>query len=172
MDSTSRIRFPGLRNRSIPRGLRLLLAVAIAALVQGSAIGRYGQVSAQGASGSISGDLYYPGDVTPAMDVYAFPVVNPSVAYAVHAAPGDKSYQMNGLPVGVYDVVAYQESTPAGGTAGGGYTQAVLCGFQAMCTDHSLVAVTVTGGAALTGIDPWDWNAPLGGFPTKPGDAR
>jgi hypothetical protein len=162
------VRVPLQRNKLHSQIGSLLLSLALAILLQGGS-----SVLAQAATGSIAGDLYYPpGDSIPALDIYAFPVGNSSVAFVVHAAPGDKSYQMTGLPVGVYDVVAYTESTQVGGTTGGGYTEAVLCGSQPACTNHSLVVVTVTGGASLTNIDPWDWNAPAGSFPPKPGDTR
>jgi hypothetical protein len=162
------VRVPVQGNKHHSQAGSLLLWLALAILLQGGS-----SVLAQAATGSIAGDLYYPpGESIPALGIYAFPVANSSVAYVVHTAPVDKSYEMSGLPVGVYEVVAYTESTQAGGTAGGGYTEAVLCGSQPACTDHSLVAVTVTGGASLTNIDPWDWNAPAGSFPPKPGDTR
>ena len=47
-------------------------------------------------------------------------------------------------------------------------SQAVPCGLSVTCTDHSLITVSVTAGATLTGIDPNDYYAPDGTYPPMP----
>jgi hypothetical protein len=144
------------------------IALLVSALVMCALRGGTGAAHGQGATGAIAGGLSYPSEGTPAMVVYAFPVDNSGIAFVVQTSNGDTTYAMNGLPVGVYDVVAYRGGSPAGSTAGGGYTAAVACGLQAGCDDHTLISVIVTGGAMLTSIDLRDWYAPEGTFPPKP----
>jgi hypothetical protein len=65
---------------------------------------------------------------------------------------------------GQYHVVAYPLDAPFGG----GYTQAVPCGLSVNCTDHSLIAVTVSAGQETANINPGDWYAPESSFPADP----
>jgi hypothetical protein len=55
---------------------------------------------------------------------------------------------------------------PAG--LAGGYTQAVPCGLSVNCTDHSLIPVQVNNGVVTQNINPGDWYAPEGSFPSYP----
>jgi hypothetical protein len=157
------------RLESFPRSLLPLVAVT-SLLIYGAASHPTWQALAQSATGSISGNLTYPADFVPGMVVYAFPVGVSGVAYAVHTTDGAGAYLMNNLPVGVYHVVAYVDSAAPGTTMAAGYTQAAVCGLQANCNDHSLLPVTVAGGSVLVNIDPDDWYAPDGSFPSKPGN--
>ena len=45
---------------------------------------------------------------------------------------------------------------------------AVMCGLDASCTDHTLVYVEVFAGQDSFGVDPQDWYAPEGAFPSNP----
>ena len=114
-------------------------------------------------TGSIAGNLSYPSEFIPAMQVVAFGLLS-NEWYVVNTAEGAGSYQLDNLPAGLYQVVSYV----AGGDLGGGYTPAVACGLSVNCTDHTLVAVEVVAGQVTTGIDPGDWYAPEGTFPPNP----
>lgn len=118
--------------------------------------------------GTVTGSLTYPADALPAMRVAFFPLDGSTTSYTDTAA-GQGTYSID-LPAGQYHVVAYSlggGSFPTG--LAGGYTQVVPCGFQASCTDHSLIPVTVVAGTTVTDVNPGDWYAPEGTFPPMPG---
>jgi hypothetical protein len=54
------------------------------------------------------------------------------------------------------------------GASPGVYSQYVLCGLRASCSDHTLIEVTVAAGQTRTGIDPSDWYYGEGGHPPRP----
>ena len=119
--------------------------------------------------GSISGSLNYPSESLPAMYVTAFQVGTQNYRYVI-TNEGQQTYQIDGLVPGSYHVVAYtigSQSFPAG--LAGGYTQAVPCGLNASCNDHSLIDVAVAAGQAVSGINPADWYLVDGAFPPFPG---
>jgi len=116
------------------------------------------------ASGGIAGQLSYPSSGIPPMMVVAFEVGSQNYHYVL-TLPDTSTYQINDLPPGTYYVVAYTQgdlSLP------GGYTQAVPCGLLATCTDHSLIPVEVKSGEVTQGINPGDFYAPDGTFPSAP----
>jgi len=120
-----------------------------------------------GLSGSISGNLGYPAEGIPPLAVVAFRVGGqPNEYYYVVTQQNQTSYQLDNLPPGSYYVVAYVMLQ--GNMLAGGYTQAVLCGLSANCTDHSLIPAAVNGGQLTSGISPTDWYAPPGTFPANP----
>ena len=117
--------------------------------------------------GTISGTLNYPADTIPALRVAAFELTSGQAIYT-DTSQGQNTYTLD-LPIGNYHVVAYS----LGGTGfptglGGGYTQAVPCGLSASCNDHSLITVTVTTGNTTANVDPTDWYADAGTFPSMP----
>lgn len=112
------------------------------------------------ANGSIAGSLSYPSSFIPAQTVVAFDTTS-SAYYFVQTAENQSTYQIDNIPAGTYYVVSY-----AGLSAG--YSQSVLCGLSAECTDHSLVPVTVTSGQITSDVNPQDWYAPEGSFPASP----
>jgi hypothetical protein len=121
--------------------------------------------------GSISGQLGYPSEVIPALRVVAFDLESDNFYY-VETAYNQSTYQITGLPVGTYHVVAYTlggGSFPAG--LAGGYTQAVPCGQTEECNDHSLIPVEVAPGQDTSGVKPNDWIFENSGFPSMPGPA-
>jgi hypothetical protein len=75
---------------------------------------------------------------------------------------------------GTYYVLAYVINPSQAGTPPdyyAAYSQAVLCGLQAGCDDHSLVPVEVQSGESVTDINPIDWYLPPGedaGWPEDP----
>ena len=124
---------------------------------------------ATGSTGSISGQLGYPSEVIPALRVVAFDS-NSDDFYYVETVYNQSAFQISGLPVGTYHVVAYTlggGSFPAG--LAGGYTQAVPCGQTQECTDHSLIPVDVTSGQDTPNINPQDWVFEENSFPPMPG---
>jgi hypothetical protein len=118
----------------------------------------------EGGVGSLSGTLAYPSSFIPAMNVVAFDTDSSAWFYVV-TQQNQQSYQIDGLPTGSYYVVAY----PVGdANYGGGYTVAVPCGLSVVCTDHSLLPAVVTAGQVTLEVDPQDFYADPGAFPTSP----
>jgi hypothetical protein len=78
-------------------------------------------------------------------------------------------YNLRDIPVGIYHVMAYvEDKSNAASAQGAGYSKAVLCGLEIICTDHSLIDVEVREGAIASDINPGDWYAPAGTFPPDP----
>jgi hypothetical protein len=116
-------------------------------------------------NGTITGHLSYPSEFIPTLKVVAFDVTDPSVYYFVETEMNQGEYVLQ-VPPGTYYIISYVDKKD--GTLGmpGAYSQFVPCGLQASCSDHSLIPVTVAAGQTVTGIDPADWYAPEGTFPT------
>jgi hypothetical protein len=114
-------------------------------------------------TGSISGDLSYPSEFIPEQYIVAFQVGSDAYYY-VGTARNQTTYQIANLPPGTYHVVAYLVD----GDLSAGYTHAVPCGLSVECNDHSLIDVPVAPGQDTGGIDPADWYAPDGAFPSNP----
>jgi hypothetical protein len=122
------------------------------------------------APGSITGTLGYPAEGLPAMRVTAFEVQTKQV-YFVDTVLNQNIFRLEDLPPGEYQVVAYSlggESFPTG--LAGGYTQYIICGAQANCTDHSLAPVAVLPGEDAFGIHVGDWPLAEGTYPPMPGE--
>ena len=122
-------------------------------------------------AGSLSGQLGYPSEAIPPLRVVAFDANSDDFFY-IETIYNQSTYQIAGLPVGTYHVVAYTlggGSFPAG--LAGGYTQAVLCGHTQECTDHSLISVDVVGGQDTPNVNPNDWYFVENAFPPMPGPA-
>lgn len=119
------------------------------------------------ANGSISGNLSYPSESIPPLNVVAYQVGTQNYQYVMTNA-GQSTYKIDNLSPGTYHVVAYPMG---GGGFAGGYTQAVPCGLGADCSDHTLINVKVTAGGTATDVNPSDWYAPQGAFPSFPGSS-
>jgi hypothetical protein len=121
-----------------------------------------GPASSEG-TGSITGSLSYPSEFIPPLRVFAYQVGSESYFY-VDTLKDQPTYQIDNLPAGYYQVVAYilNGGLPAG------YSQAVPCGLSVDCTNHDLIQVPVNSGQVVTGVDPGDWYAPEGTFPPPP----
>ena len=123
-------------------------------------------------TGAITGLASYPSEFIPPQRVIAFNQEDFSDYYVVEMSSGGE-FQLD-VPPGVYVVLAYPMNPSALGMApglAGAYTEAVLCGLQYGCDDHSLVSVTVAAGEATTEINPGDWYLPQGedaGWPPDP----
>jgi hypothetical protein len=125
--------------------------------------------------GTVTGNLSFPSSFIPAMRIAFFNLADGSVSYT-DTGMNQGTYSIN-LPAGSYHVISYPYSagmgkSPAGSPmegAAGGYTQFVLCGLTAACSDHTLIPVVVTAGQTIV-INPGDWYAPEGTFPAMPTD--
>jgi hypothetical protein len=113
-------------------------------------------------TGSISGILAYPSEGIPPLRVVAF--APDSSSFYIETGPGQNIYSIPNLPPGEYRVVAYTLD----GALSGGYSQAVPCGLNVECVDHSLIPVMVVAGQDVPNINPVDWYAPPGVFPPDP----
>lgn len=115
-------------------------------------------------SGSIAGQLNYPSNFIPSLVVTAFAADGSGNYYYVITNENSTTYQIDNLLPGNYYVVAYV----SGGGLQAGYTQAVICGLSAECSDHLLIPVPVNNGQVTNGVNPMDWYAPEGTFPAYP----
>ncbi len=128
-------------------------------------------------TGTITGTLSYPSEFLPHMRVVAFSLTD-GKAYFVDVDRGTFSID---VPAGTYYVVSYPyegvvgkmgqaDSYTLGGGSGlaGGYTEMVLCGLYVDCAPHTLIPVTVIAGQTVKDINPGDWYAPEGTFPSMP----
>jgi hypothetical protein len=118
-------------------------------------------------AGSISGTLFYPSESIPSLRIVAIKI--DTGEYFSTEIIDRNSFILNGLPEGKYHVIAYRiDPGAADSNLAGGYSQFVLCGQTADCTDHSLVDVDVKEGTVTANINPGDWYAPVGIFPSDP----
>lgn len=123
--------------------------------------------------GGISGKLSYPAEFVPPLTIVAYKENNDAMTgekYLVDTSKSQMSYTIENVPAGQYFVVAYlrQGTLPGINGLAAGYTQYILCGATASCTDHTLVAVPVTDGTITPNINPQDWYAPANSFPSEP----
>jgi hypothetical protein len=84
----------------------------------------------------------------------------------VQTAQNQSTYQMDGLKVGIYHVVAY--ALPDGKLAGR-YDQFYLCGLHQGCTDSNWVDVQVQAGCVTPNVDPGNWYIGAENYPPMPG---
>lgn len=116
-------------------------------------------------TGSITGRLSYPSEGLPPLRIVAFHL-DTSEYHSVEVY-NQINYRMDQIPTGRYVLVAYPiDSGP--NELSGGYSQAVLCGLTAQCTDHGLIVFEVKADQVTEGINPADWYAPAGAFPPQP----
>jgi hypothetical protein len=109
----------------------------------------------------------YPSEMIPPLRILAFDI-NGGTYFFIDTQQNQTTYRIDNLPAGSYHVVAYLQTPAPGGDLAGGYSQAVPCGLSASCSDHSLIAVKVLPGQETSGVDPVDWYAPPGSFPSNP----
>jgi hypothetical protein len=129
-------------------------------------------------SGQITGTLGYPAGVLPAETVYAV-ATDGSRFFTSETVFGQRTYTILGITPGDYFVLTVAlnyipsevSSAARMGSASrfpAGYTKSVPCGLSINCNDHTLIPVHVSAGAAVSGIDPGDWYAPMDSFPLIP----
>jgi hypothetical protein len=137
-----------------------------------SAAGEYRLVSGPGApqpqptTAVVTGFVGFPAGGVPPMTVYAVDVHNPNVFYAVSTGLNMPAFTLR-LPAGAYYLLAYADDPGMPATAAGAYTEYIRCGERIECTDHSLVALTVSAGQSWGDILIRDWDF-AGSFPARP----
>ncbi len=105
-------------------------------------------------TGTISGDVCRPQMTTPTAMVLYFDEVTSGEVVTMNLRANQDSYLVE-LPVGTY--IAYAWLIDRSDTAG--YTDAVACGLDATCTDHTLLPFNVQADSRTNGVDICDWNA-------------
>lgn len=121
-----------------------------------------------GTAGSISGNLSYPSEFIPPQLVVAFNV-DTGIYYWVLTELNQSTYQIDNLPVGTYNVIAYL--LPDGSLVGV-YDQNYLCGLSVECTDYTLVDVSVQAGVVTPNINPGNWYGDANNYPEIPSIAN
>lgn len=134
------------------------------------AVSRSPATPSPSAPGTITGGLAYPSEFIPPLTVYAISVADPRTFFSVDTpryplasgpTPAQPTYEIGAVAPGTYHVLAYRnDQQPLAESRPGVYSQYVLCGGRASCTDHSLVPVTVHPGETVRGIDVSDWYYP------------
>lgn len=116
-------------------------------------------------TGTITGELGFPGEYVPALIIAAIPVQGGGT-YLMDTKDGDITFNMTGIAPGQYYIVAYQRETPS---FAGGYTKFALTNMTVSDPqDHTLIPVTVEIGKTVSGVRIRDWYAPEGTFPPLP----
>ncbi|MCJ7514150.1 MAG: hypothetical protein MUO23_14455 [Anaerolineales bacterium] len=143
------------------------LATAVAATVEHSPKDAAATVlPALPGTGRVSGRICYPSESIPAMTGY-FRETTTAEVIPMAIGAGRGSYEIT-LPAGEYH--AYAWTTQPQIRIGGSYSQAVVCGLDSSCTDHSLRPFRVAAGSHTNGIDLCDWYGGPGSVPPAPGD--
>jgi hypothetical protein len=106
-------------------------------------------------TGSITGKICYPSEFIPEMTLFVQEISSQEIS-EVYIAENQDRYSLDLLP-GTYIAFAYLNS---GASIIGSYSNAVLCGLNADCSDHSLVEFDVKAGQVLGEIDICDWYSP------------
>lgn len=104
--------------------------------------------------GTVSGEICNPEDELPAMMIY-FEDLDTSELTGLPIAKGEATYSVDVDP-GQYIAYAYPNRRSA---SGGLYSEAVVCGLIAGCTDHNPRVFQVEPGQTVSGIDICDWGA-------------
>jgi hypothetical protein len=115
-----------------------------------------------GGTGSISGKIAYPSELTPAMRICALPAAG-AAPVCIDSAAGQTAYRIERLAAGDYQLVARLNE---GEMRVGGHMQPVQC-VRAPCPDL-LKTVSLAAGARLTGIDLNEFYAARADFPPLP----
>jgi uncharacterized protein YraI len=107
------------------------------------------------AAGTVSGNICLPEETATTSMVLYFDEVTTGELIMLPLQVNQTSYRVS-LPVGTY--VAYVWANK--GTAGGGYTEAVVCGLDdPTCTDHDLRPFRVQAGTRTSNIHICDWES-------------
>ena len=115
-------------------------------------------------AGTVSGRICYPSEPPlPPLTIYFQEVSTQDVTELAHTN-GTGRYTAV-LPPGTY--IAYAWNFEYGG--GGTYSEAVPCGLNISCTDHTLIEFTVPPGGVVEDVDICDWYGGPGSVPAPPG---
>jgi len=113
--------------------------------------------------GTVTGRICFPSERIPAMTAY-FQNINTSQVIKMAIGENQPSYGID-LPPGEYIAYVWLPDFVLGGL----YSEFVLCGQGADCTDHTPVPFQVEPGRATNGIDLCDWYGQPGDVPRPPG---
>ena len=118
--------------------------------------------SCSSTSGTVRGNVCYPSDYIPAMNVYLKNKKTDKI-YSLDLQENQKPFKFKKIPEGNYIAFAHtirEVSTDLNGKtsiASGGYTHAVPCGLTVECKDHSLLIFKVEKGKTTNNIQICDW---------------
>jgi hypothetical protein len=118
--------------------------------------------------GKVSGAICFPSEGIMALTAYFEPTAGGDMVM-LEIPAGETGYQVE-LPEGEYYAYAWGRLPER--SLGGSYSQAVACGLDASCTDHSLRAFVVSAESPVVDIDLCDWSGGTGSVPTPPGLAH
>jgi len=116
--------------------------------------------------GTVTGRICFPSERIPAMTAY-FQSINANQVIEMAIGENQPSYSID-LPPGEYIAYVWMPDFVMGGL----YSEFVLCGLGADCTDHTPVPFQVESGRATNGIDLCDWYGQPGDVPLPPGVKR
>ncbi len=117
--------------------------------------------------GRVEAVLGYPGEAIPKLRV-TIRDFNSGRYYFVDTALNQSRVIFDVVELGVYVAFAHVLDQGSPLDFAGGYSQAVLCGLGASCTDHRLIEFEVRPGDTASGIEITDWYASPGTFPAAP----
>ncbi len=113
--------------------------------------------------GTVTGRICFPSERIPVMTAY-FQNINTNQVIEMAIGENQPSYGID-LPAGEYIAYAWLPDFVMGGL----YSEFVLCGLGADCTDHTPVPFQVEPGRATNGIDLCDWYGQPRDVPLPPG---
>ena len=103
--------------------------------------------------GDLAGQICYPSEGIPPLTVY-IDDVNSDYVLEYDTSLNQSSLELDGVPVGTYVAYAFVKNIESDG---GGYTEAVPCGLDVDCEDHTLIEFEIKEGEVTTGVDVCDW---------------
>jgi len=113
--------------------------------------------------GTVTGRICFPSERIPAMTAY-FQNINTNQVIEMAIGENQPSYGID-LPAGEYIAYAWLPDFVMGGL----YSEFVLCGLGADCTDHTPTPFQVEPSRATNGIDLCDWYGRPDDVPVPPG---
>lgn len=117
------------------------------------------------APGWVSGSICYPGDKNPPIVLYLKNTAT-GILTRKEISPSQPHYSLT-VPPGEYTAYALTVGTEVAGV----YSEAVLCGQDAACTDHRPRSFRVQSGQTTANIDLCDWYNPPGRVAPDPAAA-
>lgn len=111
---------------------------------------------------TVNGTLCYPSEYLPKMNVYLKEAKSNKV-YKVITQENQQAFKFKSIPFGDYYAYAYTiedltiDSNGKKAKASGGFTQAVPCGLNVNCTDHSLIPIKLRSKTNKEVIKICDW---------------
>lgn len=106
------------------------------------------------AYGSVRGELCYPSEYIPPLDLYLVNTENNELIKQ-ETETNQMEFEIENIPTGTYIAFAYVAGLED--DYGGGYTNAVPCGLSVECEDHEMLEFKVEENDVTVGIDICDW---------------